>query len=100
MGILPLAIETEHFNNTMTEERLCNICNNGEAEDEWHFIFCCETYENERQLFFNEITLKTPDFIYLTEENQMDHLFNNEQKSTDKYVKRCFVKRKCVLYSN
>ena len=99
MGILPLAIETGRFNNTKAEERLCNICNNGETEDEWHFIFRCETYENERQLFFNEITLKTPDFIYLTEENQMDHLFNNEQRAMSKYVKRCFDKRKCVLYS-
>ena len=38
-GTLPLKIETGRFVGTPKENRLCDICNNGQVEDEFHIEF-------------------------------------------------------------
>ena len=44
-----LRIETGRHDNTPREERLCQLCNIEEIEDEDHFIRKCPTYEQIRQ---------------------------------------------------
>ena len=39
IGILPLRIETGRFRNFPVEERVCEICGNGDIEDEKHFVW-------------------------------------------------------------
>ncbi len=45
-GILPFSIETGHFQNIPREFRLCTMCNNNVIEDETHFIFYCNQYND------------------------------------------------------
>ncbi len=49
-GILPLHIETGRFSNTKLDDRICNICNSGDIENEYHFVFHC-TYYDEEEMF-------------------------------------------------
>lgn len=98
MGILPIAIETGRFINLPIEERICNICDLSEVEDEWHFIFRCTCFTEEREQFFNNIVRNNQEFIYLDEENQMKYLFNEVHRTFAKYIKVCFDKRKRILF--
>ena len=50
-GTLPLAIETGRYTQTPREERLCRSCNANLIEDEMHFIFDCEKYDDIRRQF-------------------------------------------------
>ena len=54
-GILPIALETgrykrirdpvtKTFRNLRFEERLCNMCDLSETEDEIYFVFICSLY--------------------------------------------------------
>ena len=47
-GILPLKIETGRFKNLDVSERLCELCDLEEIEDEMHFLCVCPLYRNER----------------------------------------------------
>ncbi len=44
IGILPLHIETRRFRNVKVEERVCQVCKNGDVENEFHFICICNAY--------------------------------------------------------
>ena len=48
LGILPLHIKTGRFVNKKIEERICNFCNSENVEDEYHFLFHCDFYKQER----------------------------------------------------
>ncbi len=44
LGILPLRIETGHWENESIEDRVCLVCEENFAEDEYHFL-CVYTIE-------------------------------------------------------
>ncbi len=60
-GILPLSIETGHFQNIRREFRLCTMCNDNVIEDETHFIFYCNQYNNLREYLYEKIS---PEYLY------------------------------------
>ena len=50
-GILPLNIETGRFRNQPIEQRICNLCELNEIEDEFHFLFKCTLYNDCREIW-------------------------------------------------
>ena len=48
-GILQLRIESGRYSNTKVEERLCELCNLNEVEDEFHFLCKCPYLTNCRE---------------------------------------------------
>ena len=48
-----LLIELGRYQKIPRKERLCNICQSGEVEDEHHFANPCEAYRNIRENFRN-----------------------------------------------
>ena len=44
-----LQIEIGRYQNIPREERLCEICNSGEVENETHFLLFCKAYEHSRE---------------------------------------------------
>ncbi len=44
-GILPLALEVGRFKNIQEDNRLCELCELGETENESHFVLCCPFYD-------------------------------------------------------
>ena len=47
-GVLPIKIETSRFDNIALEDRVCEVCNLNEIEDELHLNCKCELYNEIR----------------------------------------------------
>ncbi len=47
-GILSLHIETGRWKGTQLDKRICKVYNNNSVENEEHFIFHCNKYNNTR----------------------------------------------------
>ena len=99
LGILPLHIETGRFNNIELNERVCNICNSGDIEDECHFLFNCDVYDAEREDWLQTALIRCPDLYYLEFNDQLKFLFCEIPRSTAKFIKKCMTLRKQILYS-
>ena len=54
-----LRIETGRWQNIPRQARVCNMCNNGNVEDEFHALVQCQAYNKEREDLYNEISHKT-----------------------------------------
>ncbi len=54
-GILPLSIETGHFQNIPREFRLCTMCNDNVIEHETHFMFYFNQYNDLREYLYEKI---------------------------------------------
>ncbi len=52
---MPLGIETSKWQNKPVEERICKVCESGEVENEFLFIFSCTLYNNIRATFLQNI---------------------------------------------
>ena len=56
LGTLPLEIELGRFINKKVEERICKLCDN-DVEDEKHFLFECQLYQQDRDIFFTALNI-------------------------------------------
>ena len=97
-GILPLRIETGRFSRTPLEQRICELCNMGALEDEIHVLCVCPLYNEERAIFYNNITRVHPHFQILNTEDKFFHIMKTNQKECAKFTWRCFNIRKNKLY--
>ncbi len=50
---------------------MCNICESGEVENEFHFIFSCTLYNNIRVTFLQNIGNIIPNIMELIEVSQI-----------------------------
>ena len=98
-GTLPLKIETGRFVGTPKENRLCDICNNGQVEDEFHFIFYCEFYSNERNEFYDTIKQKYLNFDNILDAPKLRCLFTFEPRLLSKFLLKIFQLRQDFLYA-
>jgi hypothetical protein len=64
-----LRIETGRYGNNKIdrEYRLCQICENDEIEDEYHFMLKCERYRVIRKRYINEYFTLRPNMFKLIE---------------------------------
>jgi hypothetical protein len=55
-----LPVEVGRWKNIIRENRFCHLCSRRELADEYHYIFECTEFINERKLYFdfNIISLK------------------------------------------
>ena len=94
-----LQIQTGRFsrNNIPRNERLCQVCQNGEIEDEFHFSLVCPKYEHLRRKYLDKYFYIRPSmfkFIALLSSNELNVLsmFGN-------YLTAAFSLRFNTLYS-
>ncbi len=97
-GILPLRVETGRFVNEKRCERICTLCNNGNIEDQIHFLFYCKLYDTQR----DELFIKARNYIdgwdNLTDVMKLSALFKNLTRTLGKFVKNIFLLRRNKLY--
>ena len=96
-GILPLRLETGRYQNINVEMRTCQLCNNGDVEDEMHFLFACDKYSGRRQQFYNVINDREFDNM-----NNVDKLRTCIDKYVylfSKYLKDIYCLRKETIYN-
>lgn len=61
-----LEVERGRFNRIPFEERICKLCSS-EVEDEFHFLMKCSALQNQRDVFFNNVTSVVPSFSNLND---------------------------------
>ena len=99
MWILPLSVETGRFNAIPLEFRLCVFCVDNVVEDEYHFFFSCNLYNDLRSSLFDYLRQDVPDFDTLDLNDKMMYLMSrNAIKKTAEFVFRAMEMRRSVLY--
>ena len=94
LGVLPLRIETGRYTRLEVHERLCELCNNGQVEDEAHFLFECDMYNNLR----NDMqTAMNAQFNTLDLPEKFETIFKHPH-SLGKYLNKAMSIRKAKLY--
>ncbi len=68
---MPLEIETGRWQNKPVEGRICKVCESGEVENEFHFIFSCTLYNNIRATFLQNIGNIIPNIKEFNEVSQI-----------------------------
>jgi hypothetical protein len=99
LGILKIHVETGRFTNTKLEDRICKVCNEGVIEDEDHFLFQCEAYNDLRNSWIDKIYDKCPHFHYLEPNDQFRFVFCDIPRATAKFIISCLDLRKLKLYN-
>lgn len=83
-----LRIELGRYQGTLRRDRLCLHCSSNDIEDEVHFLFNCDKFENERNSLINFIKSECSLFSNLQDTQKLIWLMNNEDKEI--LVKICF----------
>lgn len=98
-GVLPLEVETGRYNGTILEERVCKLCNNGDIEDEVHFLITCPIYQDIRRTIFEKAVELDETFNNWERDRQAFFILSNTELSgcAIKVVNRMYLKRKSVL---
>ena len=92
-GILQLHVETGRFNGTALENRTCNICHNGDIEDEYHFVCVCTEYEEDRQILYQELSNDHRSFTALSLGDKFNYILNLGSKSVVHFIDKSWTKR-------
>ena len=100
LGILALRIETGRWYQLIdADQRFCKICNNGEVEDEKHFLMKCEIYSDLRQSLFDKCKLKNNRFDTLSELDQFIYIVNGQERDLADYIYLAWDRRRNCLYN-
>jgi len=94
-GILPIRIETGPFCKLPVEERLCEMCNQGKVEDEFHFIMECPLYHQERQGMFEKTDI---DGGAGGDRENFQLLFKTHWREVGAYLTAAWAKRRSTLF--
>lgn len=62
-----LAVEMGRFNETPRTQRICKFCNSNDIEDEFHFLFACDTYCELRKLYIKKYYYQRPSVFKLVQ---------------------------------
>ena len=62
-----LPIETGRWRNIARENRLCLLCNSGDIGDEYHYIFSCSAFEDDRKSFVKQKFRYRPNIVKFKE---------------------------------
>ena len=49
-----LPVENGRWKNIARENRICPLCNNGEIGDEFHYLFKCQYFGNQRKIYIKK----------------------------------------------
>ena len=97
-GILPLRVETGRFVNEPRCNRICTLCNSGQIEDQIHFIFHCNLYNEQRNNLNNKARNIVANWDSLSEIERLKLLYNDMTRMFGKYIRNIFLTRRNILY--
>ena len=96
LGVLPLRIETGRFVGLNEQDRICTLCDNNQVENEAHFLFSCDKYNDYRHSLETAIGLSF-DNLNVTEKFEL--VFQHPH-SLGRYLRLAMNARKNELYNN
>ncbi len=86
LGILPIYIETGRFRGTQLDERICQLSDTQEVEDEIHFVCKCNLYNDLRKTIYRTVEHKHNDFYMYGNKDKYIFLVQNEWKILGNYL--------------
>ena len=98
----PIRVETGRYgaNRIPVHQRLCPFCD-ASVEDEYHFIFECDMYNDERKSLMDYLRTVEPNFTRLNRNEQLKLVFGNQHnegiRTLTKTLSICFDKRPTFL---
>ncbi len=69
---MPLHIETGRFRNVKVKERVCQVCENRDVENEFHFVCICNAYTTLKNTMYVKINDVT--FYNMTDRDKIGYL--------------------------
>ena len=78
-----------HMGIQNEEERFCPFCPH-KVENEFHFLFECAVYKNQRERFIDPITNMHPGFVYLPNTLKIELLMETMDHNVCSYISNCF----------
>ena len=97
-GTLPLALETGRFSNTPEEGRICLLCKLSEVENEVHFLFYCDLYDDLRVIFMQKILDINPNFFDLQDYEKMKFCFERVIFPLVEFLEKAWERRQGNLF--
>ena len=95
-GVLGLSIETGRFKRLEVTQRICEFCNTGVVEDEYHFVCVCPFYENLRcNLFRNCDNISGEQYI---NEEGFVFIMRYRQRDLSNFIENAWTKRKNMIF--
>ena len=94
LGILPIRIETGRFTGLNEADRICQLCNQNQIENEAHFMFHCDLYAPYRSELETGIGA---DFSHMSTVDKFNVVFKHPYK-LGRYIENSFRKRREKLY--
>ena len=58
-----LNIEEERYRNEVRTDRICNVCDKRDIEDEYHFIIICPVYNRIRSKYIKKHFFSTAKYV-------------------------------------
>ncbi len=98
-GILPVHIETGKWQGTQLDKRISKVCNSNSFENEEHFIFHCNKYNNTRLYFYKQICNKIPSFLNNSDQDKFKILMEKGNVNVfSRFICNIYKERQDVLF--
>ena len=91
-------METGRYAGLSVQDRLCNICNLNETEDEIHFLFKCPCYDDLRQTLINKACETETNFMSLNDFEKLRYVVERHYVYLAKFLVSVMYRRKSLLY--
>ncbi len=76
-GTAPFIIETGRYERLPVEQRVCEVCDSDNVEDEMHFLISCNAFIQERTKLFTHVSQFVSNFNELSLEDKFIVLMSN-----------------------
>ena len=76
-------IESGRYTNPpiARENRTCPLCKNNDVENEYHFLFQCQSYSDIRRNLFNNISKTITNFNHINSQEKAKEIFKTKDDS-------------------
>ncbi len=99
-GTAPLRIETGRYESLPVEQRICEVCDSNNVEDEMHFFISCNAFTQERTNLFTHVSQFVDNFNEFSLVDKFIVLMSDPNicTFTAKACHYMFIKRWAILY--
>ncbi len=80
-----LPIESGRWRNIDRNDRKCNLCNSNEIGDEFHYLFVCSAFREDRQLFLKTYFRTRPNILKMRDLMQIKNI--SELNKLTKFIR-------------
>ncbi len=98
LGILPIHIETGRFRGTQLDDRICQLCDTQEVENEIHFVCKCNLHSDLRKTMYRTVEHKYSDFYMYDNKDKSIFLVQKEWKILGNYLVEAWSEYTHKLY--